>query len=282
MPPALLLVGKRPRRPAQLASTSPLGSPLIYLRDAYSGVAFLADSGAAVSVLPHKSMTPASGPPLVGANGAPIKAWGTVKKRVRFGSSDYMFEFVLADVAYPIVGLDFLAAHKLIVDANARQVLCANGRPIASPPSCSSPSPSPPSSPSSGRLAAMSVVPPAVQKVLDLFPAVCSDGSGVWPRATHGVEHVIVTTGRPIKAQPRRLDPAKHKVAAEEFRALEQAGIVRRSKSPWSSPLHMVPKPDGDYRRLNAQTVPDNYPLPNIQDFANSLHGKVIFQKLTW
>ncbi len=224
MPPALFMDGKRPRRPAQLASTSPPGAPLIYLRDAYSGAAFLADSGAAVSVVPHKSTAPASGPPLVGANGAPIKSWGAVNKKVRFGTSDYVFSFVLADVAYPIVGLDFLATHRLVIDASSGQVLCPAGRPLTSSPSCSPPSSSAPSSiPGSGRLAAMSMVPPAVQEVLDLYPAVCSDGSGAWPRATHGVEHIIVTTGRPIKAQPCRLDPTKHKVAAEEFRALEKA-----------------------------------------------------------
>ncbi|KAJ8416738.1 hypothetical protein AAFF_G00326160 [Aldrovandia affinis] len=38
---------------------------------------------------------------------------------------------------------------------------------------------------------------------------------------------------------------------------MEHLGIIRRSNSPWASPLHMVPKPDGgcwpcrDYRRLN-------------------------------
>ncbi len=195
MPPTLFMDGKRPRRPAQLASTSPPGAPLIYLRDAYSGAAFLADSGAAVSVVPHKSTAPASGPPLVGANGAPIKSWGAVNKKVRFGTSDYEFSFVLADVAYPIVGLDFLAAHQLTIAAATKQVLGRDGRPLTSTPSPSPPSSSAPSTGCSGRLAAMSVVPPAVQAVLDRFPDVCSDGSGVWPRSTQGVEHVIVTTG---------------------------------------------------------------------------------------
>jgi hypothetical protein len=41
------------------------------------------------------------------------------------------------------------------------------------------------------------------------------------------------------------LDPEKHRIAEAEFRKLEKAGIIRRSNSPWSSPLHMVPKPHG-------------------------------------
>ncbi|GFR95847.1 Pol polyprotein [Elysia marginata] len=63
-------------------------------------------------------------------------------------------------------------------------------------------------------------------------------------------------------------------------------GIVRRSKSPWSSPLHIVPKPDGkwrpcgDYRRLNASTEDDRYPLPHIQDFNNHLAGCRVFSKI--
>ena len=60
-------------------------------------------------------------------------------------------------------------------------------------------------------------------------------------------------------------------------------GIIRPSKSPWASPLHLVPKKDnelrpcGDYRVLNARTVPNRYPAPHIEDFARTLRGCKVF-----
>ena len=87
-------------------------------------------------------------------------------------------------------------------------------------------------------------------------------------------------------AKPRRLDPDKMKAAKEEFSKLETSGIIRRSDSPWSSPLHMVQKKDsgwrpcGDYHRLNNITTPDRYPLPNMQDLNSRLAGCKVFSKL--
>lgn len=34
-------------------------------------------------------------------------------------------------------------------------------------------------------------------------------------------------------------------------------------------------RPPGEYRKLNARTVPDLYPIPQIQDFFNTFHGMV-------
>lgn len=124
--------------------------------------------------------------------------------------------------------------------------------------------------------------------LLDDFPTVTNkDGlKFASPDPAHGVFHHIVTEGPPVSAHPRRLDAAKLAAAKAEFESMEAAGIIRRSDSPWSSPLHLVRKPDGswrptgDYRRMNRVTVPDSYPLPNILDFSANLAGKKFFSKI--
>lgn len=48
--------------------------------------------------------------------------------------------------------------------------------------------------------------------------------------------------------------------------------MVKKSNGQW--------RPCGDYRRLNAATIHDNYPIPHIQDFSNHLHGTNIFSRI--
>jgi hypothetical protein len=94
---------------------------------------------------------------------------------------------------------------------------------------------------------------------------------------SHSVEHHLVTCGLPISSKFRRLDGVQLAAAKAEFEKMELDGVVRRSMSPWASPLHMVEKsnggwrPCGDFRRLNLVTVPDSYRLPNMMDFLSQV-----------
>ncbi|CAE1318539.1 unnamed protein product [Acanthosepion pharaonis] len=103
----------------------------------------------------------------------------------------------------------------------------------------------------------------------------------------YNAEHHIDITGPPTHSSPRRLWPDKYKLAKDEFQHMLDLGIIRPSSSPYSSPLHMVPKPDsgawrpcGDFRKLNATTIPDKYPIPHLHDFAVGLQGATVFTKL--
>jgi len=104
---------------------------------------------------------------------------------------------------------------------------------------------------------------------------------------TSVVKHGINTGDtEPIRQRPRRPPRAfkdeESKIIDEQLKA----NIIRESSSPWSSPLVYVKKRDGttrpciDYRALNATTLKDSYPLPNISDCLDSLGGSVYFSCL--
>jgi hypothetical protein len=216
----------------------------------------------------------------VGANGQPVPPWGRRRRQtVCFADHNFEFDFFLAAVATPIIGMDFLAKFELSIVPAKQQVLhAASGRTLTKASTSSFVSPW-----NTETAAAVAALPPQVEKLLEEFPSLLRP-SAAPPKPLHGIVHHIDTrSAAPVFARPRRLDPEKHRIAEEEFLALEKAGIIRRSNSPWASPLHLVPKKDGswrpcgDYRRLNAITIPDRYPLPNMQSLNDRMAGCTVF-----
>ena len=67
---------------------------------------------------------------------------------------------------------------------------------------------------------------------------------------------------------------------------MEKAGVIRKSTSPWSAPLILIPKPGGtfrpciDFRKLNSITITQSWPIPRIQDILDDLAGANVFLRL--
>ncbi|KAL6459687.1 hypothetical protein MHYP_G00314460 [Metynnis hypsauchen] len=98
----------------------------------------------------------------------------------------------------------------------------------------------------------------------------------------------LINTGdaQPIKLRPHRLALAKRVVAERLVREMASTGVIEPSSSPWSAPVVLAKKKDGnwrfcvDYRRLNAVTKLDSYPLPRIDDTLDQLSGSAWFSSL--
>ena len=124
------------------------------------------------------------------------------------------------------------------------------------------------------------------QEVIQLilsYPRLSSDV----PSSTTILEHDInVGTPVPIKQHAYRCPMAKREVMKKEAEYLLENGLAKPSCSPWSSPCLLAPKADGsprfctDYRKVNAVTVPDSFPLPRMDDCIDSIGPAVFISKL--
>ncbi|GFX73556.1 retrovirus-related Pol polyprotein from transposon opus [Trichonephila clavipes] len=211
------------------------------------------NSGSEICVIPPSptmNKSPQSNFSLFAANNTKIPAYGMVRKELNLGlRRPFIWTFIIADVSSPIIGADFLKHFNLLIDLKKKDANIS------------------------------------FKNILSEYPDL-SNPSLISKSASHGTVHHIITTGPPVTARPRRLHPKLYDAVKVEFEFLLAQGIIRPSKSPWSSPLHVVPKSDstvrpvGDYRQLNSVTEFDSYPMPYLNDFAHALHGKKIFSKI--
>ena len=278
MQTTMYLVGKRCGQSLVAAATGHSGG-LLFLTDCISIQQFLVDTGTEVSVLPATGLntrTKNPGQPLLAANGSTIHTYGKRKLTVHLTSNTYEWDFTIAEVTRPLLGADFLRDNSLLVDLKGKQLVDAAT--FSSAPLTPTFTPAP-------QLHAVTSHTNKYDQLLAEFPEIITPTFTQSP-VKHGVEHFICTRGPPVYARARRLPPDKLAVAKAGFAKMESMGIIRRSSSPWASPLHMVPKASGgwrlcgDYRRLNAHTEPDRYPVPHVQDFSANLNGMHVFSKI--
>ena len=98
---------------------------------------------------------------------------------------------------------------------------------------------------------------------------------------------IALTTKNPIYAPNYKAPPPEiQKDIITETNKLLESGCIQESTSPFSAPIVLVRKKNGgwryctDFRRLNAATIKQSYPLPNIHDGIRRLKNPKVFSTL--
>lgn len=108
------------------------------------------------------------------------------------------------------------------------------------------------------------------------------------PSARTNVKHHIETGDTaPIKSKCRPLNPIiGEKVKKKRLDDLEQRGVIRKSSSPWASPILVVDKGDNDfrlvadYRRINESILGNAWTIPNIENSLANLANQKFYSSL--
>ena len=114
-----------------------------------------------------------------------------------------------------------------------------------------------------------------VEALVDNFYPAGDTSLGCTDRIMHEI-HIHPT--KPIKQKHRPVSRKIEEAMHSQVRKLLDQGIIKHSTSSWASPVVMVKKGDGyrfcvDYRKLNAVTKTNAYPLPNMDGILRKLQG---------
>lgn len=98
--------------------------------------------------------------------------------------------------------------------------------------------------------------------------------------------YIKIVRQRTYSTQQRLSCPEKYIIMKAKFQYMLELSLCP-SKSPWSLPLYIMPKPDvtawsqcRDFHHLNVASIADRWLIPHIHDFPMSLQGAHIFTQV--
>jgi hypothetical protein len=130
------------------------------------------------------------------------------------------------------------------------------------------------------------IIQPRMQEVLQEFSDVFMEPFSL--PLSRQIDHSIpLKEGTaPVNVRPYRYAHYQKKEIEKLVQEMLNSELVQPSTSPFSSPIILVKKKDGNwrfctyYRALNATIIKDRFPIPTVEDMLDELYGASYFTKL--
>lgn len=132
----------------------------------------------------------------------------------------------------------------------------------------------------------VSEVPQAITHILEEFADVFVSPTTLPPPRIYDHTIPLLPDSVPVNSKPYRYSPLHKDEIERQVKLLLDQGWIVHSSSPFASPVLLVQKKDGswrmcvDYRRLNALTVKNRFPIPLVEEILDELAGAQYFTKL--
>jgi transposase InsO family protein len=129
-------------------------------------------------------------------------------------------------------------------------------------------------------------IPEQISTLLEHYQELFLPPQGLPPKRMYDHSIPLLPGATPFRLRPYRYTPQQKDEIEKQIKEMLSNGIIQQSSSPFSSPVLLVKKKDGewrlcvDYRKLNAYTVKNKFPMPVFDEITDELSGAAIFTKL--
>ncbi|KAE9584832.1 putative nucleotidyltransferase, Ribonuclease H [Lupinus albus] len=129
-------------------------------------------------------------------------------------------------------------------------------------------------------------IDPTLSSLLHTYKHVFLSPTGLHPPRIQNHTIPLQEGAPPVKVHPYRYPHSQKEQIEKMIKEMLDQGIIQPSTSPYSSPILLVKKKDGDwrfctdYRALNAITIKDCFPMPTVDELIDELFDAQYFSKL--
>jgi hypothetical protein len=126
---------------------------------------------------------------------------------------------------------------------------------------------------------------PPLRSLLSKFSNLFVEPTTLPPKRKCDRKITLLPEAKVVNQRPYRLPHHQKNILEEIIKSLLQKGVIRGSSSPYSSPVLLVKNKDHTwrkcvgcvgFRKLNQQTIKNEYPIPIIEDLLDELQGKLL------